>query len=284
MNPIRSTTRFTLFLTLLLVTCLDGQIRKLFFGLRPGPQGAVWVHRWCRRIVRLLNIPCQVHGPIPTVTRHGLAVVANHLSYLDILIFSATTPMVMVAKSEVRSWPLLGWITAQAGTVYVQRSDVKGGKTQTHAEVNAAMAKAFRSGLPVLFFPEGTTTDGSGVLPFRRGLYHSVLAAQVPMQAAALAYTFDEPNPGATIGKDVCFVGDDAFAPHLFRCLGLRGLHTTLRFDPTPIPGDDRFALALNSRDQVLTLHTTLNARAADQAALKPISLPQSAHHENRLA
>ena len=178
---VRSITRSTLLVLLLTLACIDGQIRRLFFGLKKGPAGAVWVHGWSKRIVRALNIACTVGGPLPECGEgRSMAVVSNHLSYLDILISSAVRPFVMVAKSEVRGWPLLGWITAQAGTVYVQRADVKGSRTQTHAEVNAMMAEAFRSGLPVLFYPEGTTTDGESVLPFRRGLFHSVLFANAP--------------------------------------------------------------------------------------------------------
>jgi 1-acyl-sn-glycerol-3-phosphate acyltransferase len=258
LTPIRSLLRTTIFVALLVATCVDGHFRKLFLGLRPGPAGAVWVHAWCRRIVRTLGIPVTVEGPLPVVSGRGLAVVCNHLSYLDILIFSAVTPFVMVAKSEIRGWPLLGWITAQAGTVYVQRADVKGGQTQTHAQVNAAMREAFQSGLPVLFFPEGTTTDGSEVLPFRRGLYHSVLAGDVPITVAALSYALDEPKPGATVGNDVCFWGDMYFAPHLFRCLGLYGVSAAIRFDNTHVPGDDRFALSINSRQHIVDLYTEL--------------------------
>jgi len=88
-------------------------------------------------------------------------------------------------------------MTAQAGTVYVQRADVKGGKTQTHAEVNAMMAEAFAGGLPVMFFPEGTTTDGGEILAFRRGLYHSVINGGVPMKTAAVSYSLE----GGTAGR-----------------------------------------------------------------------------------
>jgi 1-acyl-sn-glycerol-3-phosphate acyltransferase len=122
-----------------------------------------------------------VEGRIPACG----AVVSNHLSYLDILLYSSVQPFVMVAKTEVRGWPLLGWLTAQAGTVYVER----GGGPKTYPAVNAAMAEAYRSGLPVLFFPEGTTTDGAGVLPFRRGLFHSVLNNGVSLRTAAVRYT-----------------------------------------------------------------------------------------------
>jgi 1-acyl-sn-glycerol-3-phosphate acyltransferase len=244
---------------LLVAAVVDGQTRKMLFGMRPGPAGAVWVSGWCQRIVRALGIVCAIDGPLPEVGEGGLAVVSNHLSYLDILVYSAVRPFVMVSKTEVRSWPLLGWITAQAGTVYVERADVKGGKTQTHSEVNALMAEAFRSGLPVLFFPEGTTTDGETVLPFRRGLFNAVVYGEVPVRAAAMAYALDEANDGASVANDVCYWGDMVFGPHLFKALGLRGLRVQVSFGDAAIGGEDRFALALNSRDTVVAMYEELS-------------------------
>ena len=258
-------------------------MRKLVFGMRPGPEGAVWVHGWCRRIVRVLGITCRVEGSWPVAGRGGLALVSNHLSYLDILVYSATTPLMMVSKTEVRDWPLIGWITAQAGTIYVQRSDVKGGQTQTHAEVNAAMAAAFRSGLPVLFFPEGTTTDGAGVLPFRRGLFNSVVYGGVPVRAGAIRYPLDRGGAEALIADHVCYWGKMEFGPHLFRCLGLRGLRAHVRFGADEIEGEDRFALAINARERVLDLYAGLalgwtvgvdrieTASAHDHFGLRPL-------------
>jgi 1-acyl-sn-glycerol-3-phosphate acyltransferase len=157
---------------LLVAATIDGRVRHALGLLHDGPEGAVWIHRWCRRIMRAIGIECVVEGGTwksGEEPAHGFeAVVCNHLSYIDILLMSAARPFVMVAKTEVRRWPLLGWLTAQAGTVYVDR----GGKPETYPRVNTAMAAAYRSGLPVLFFPEGTTTDGlerdGGVLPFRR--------------------------------------------------------------------------------------------------------------------
>ena len=195
---------------------------------------------------------------------HGLAVVSNHLSYLDILLYSAVRPFVMVSKVEVRGWPLLGWITAQAGTVYVQRADVKGGQTQTHAQVNAWMAEAYASGLPVLFFPEGTTTDGeSGVLGFRRGLFNSVVYDSVPMRTATLAYAVEE--PGASVGDEVCFWGEMDLAPHLFNFLGLRGVRAAMRFGDDDVCGEDRFTLAAGARGEIAGVYAELRAGLAWQ-------------------
>jgi len=133
--------------------------------------------------------------------------------------------------------------------VYVER----GGGLKTYPGVNAAMAEAYRSGLPVLFFPEGTTTEGTEVLPFRRGLFHSVLNERVPLRVAALRYSLDscEVNRGATVGEDVCWWGDMQFTPHVFRFLGLRGLKAKIRFGEEILDRADRFVLSETAQGAV---------------------------------
>lgn len=199
-----------------------------------------------------MGFRCEVEGAIP---KSG-AVVSNHLSYLDILLFSAAHPFVMVAKTEVRGWPLMGWLTWQAGTVYVER----GGGPRTYLGVNAAMAEAYRSGLPVLFFPEGTTTDGEDVLPFRRGLFHSVLNGDVPLRTAALRYSLDGSavNCGMTVEQDICWWGDMEFTPHLFRVLGLKGVSARMRFGPEIGERGDRFVLSEGAQARVAELYGEL--------------------------
>ena len=242
---VRSVWRSFLFVALLLAAVVDYRIRRP----RWGAEGAVWIHGWCRRIVRVLGFRCEVEGTVPA----DGAVVSNHLSYLDILLYSSVQPFVMVAKTEVRGWPLLGWLTAQAGTVYVQR----GGGPKTYPAVNAAMAEAYRSGLPVLFFPEGTTTDGASVLPFRRGLFHSVLNNGVSLRTAALRYTLElsSVNQGATVGDDVCWWGGMAFASHLFRILGLSGLRAKMRFGDEVLHRADRFVLSETAQARVAEMY-----------------------------
>ena len=261
MRAVRSVYRSLVLVLLLIVAVIDGQVRKWFFGLIAGPAGAVWVSGWCRRLLRLSGIRLTVDGALPKTGAQGLALISNHLSYLDILIYSAIQPSIMVAKKEVRGWPLIGWITAQAGTVYVERADIRGGQQQSHAEVNAMMAEAYRSGLPVLFYPEGTTTDGRTILPFRRGLFHSILKDAVPLQVAAIAYSLDAYNRGVSIEYDICYWGDMVFGPHLFCCLGMRGLHAHVTFNPNPVPGGERFSLASNARLDVVRAYRDMTRR-----------------------
>ncbi|WP_353068701.1 lysophospholipid acyltransferase family protein [Tunturibacter empetritectus] len=245
---LRSVLRGVLFVGLLAAAVVDCWIRHP----RVGAEGAVWIHGWCRRIVRVLGFECMVEGTVPS----SGAVVSNHLSYLDILLYSSVQPFVMVAKTEVRGWPLLGWLTAQAGTVYVER----GGGPKTYPGVNRAMAEAYRSGLPVLFFPEGTTTDGAEVLPFRRGLFHSVLNGGVALRVSALRYSLDSHvvNGSATVGEDVCWWGDMKFTPHMFRFLGLRGLRAKIRFGEEIVERADRFVLSEAAQGVVAEMYEGL--------------------------
>ena len=245
---VRAVWRSFLLLTLVVAAVVDCRIRRPKWGA----EGAVWIHGWCGRIVRALGFRCEVEGRIPA----GGAVVSNHLSYLDILLYSSVQPFVMVAKTEVRGWPLLGWLTAQAGTVYVER----GGGPKTYGRVNAAMAEAYGSGLPVLFFPEGTTTDGAGVLPFRRGLFHSVLNNGVSLRTAAVRYTLEpcRVNGEATVGEDVCWWGEMGFTSHIFGLLGLRGLKAQMRFGEEVVERADRFVLSETAQARVAEMYEEL--------------------------
>jgi 1-acyl-sn-glycerol-3-phosphate acyltransferase len=264
---------------LLLVATVDGRLRHALGLLHAGPEGAVWIHRWCRHIVRCLGIGCTVDGEIPgplAGSGQGFeAVVCNHMSYLDILLMSAARPFVMVAKTEVRGWPLLGWLTAQAGTIYVTR----GGKPETYPAVNAAMAHAYRSGLPVLFFPEGTTTDGAEVLPFRRGLFHSVLRDVVHVRTAALRYALPPDQYGATVANDVCWWGDADFLPHLFRFMGLRGVRAAVRFGEV-VQGADRFTLSEHARATVSAIYEDLTVSSHASAGVAVVPEPDALSHQ----
>ena len=190
--------------------------------------------------------------------------VSNHLSYLDILLFSAARPFVMVAKSELKRWPLLGRLTAQAGTVYVDRE----GGPSTYDSVNCAMAEAYRSGLPVLFFPEGTTTNGIEVLPFRRGLFHSVLINRVELRTAVVRYEIGDGNGAACVADDVCWWGDALFGSHIFRCLGLRKVRASIEFANARVVGTDRFELSKLARERVVRAYDRLAPEL--ELALRP--------------
>ncbi len=181
------------------------------------PRRAHWVQSSCRLILASLGIHYRVEGQPPS---HGL-VVANHLSYLDILILSAAMPCFFVAKAEIRGWPFFGKAARTGGTLFIDRS------SRTSAErVAAKISERLALPVPVLFFPEGTISDGSTVLHFHSRLFEPAIVAGAPVTAAAVRYVLPE---GAE-ERDLCWFGDDAFLPHLFKALGTAGFSAEVRF------------------------------------------------------
>lgn len=118
-----------------------------------------------------------------------------------------------------------------SGTVYVDR-----GRGGSAAKAKSGMQAAADVGLPVVFFPEGTTSNGDGVLPFHSGVLAQAMTVKEPVTAGFLSYSLDEKNEaGVAVTDDVCFWGDTPMLPHIFRFLGLRGVHAHVRFADAPI-------------------------------------------------
>ncbi|QNI38304.1 lysophospholipid acyltransferase family protein [Edaphobacter albus] len=188
---------------------------------------AEWLHRFASTALCGLGIEVEISGKFP---EQG-AVISNHLSYLDIVVFAALHPCVFVSKAEVADYPVLGWMTNMAGTVYVAR-----GHGGSALKARTGLESAFNAGLPVVFFPEGTTSNGSGLLKFHSGLLSQARAAGGEITPAHICYHLGEGNGSATVTEDVCYWGDDVIlVPHIFRLLGLRGVRAEVRFAEEPI-------------------------------------------------
>lgn len=183
---------------------------------------ADWLHRFAARAVHGLGIEIDMVGTFPV---RG-AVISNHLSYLDIVVLAALHPCVFVSKAEIAEWPVVGWMTTMAGTVYVAR-----GHGGSAVRARSGMNAAADAGLPVVFFPEGTTTNGGELLRFHSGLLAQAMEEGEPVTAAYVQYSLDaENNAGVSVADDVCYWGDAQMLPHIFRLLGLRGLRAEVRF------------------------------------------------------
>ena len=188
---------------------------------------AEWLHRFAASAIQGLGIQIEVSGTFP----EGGAMISNHLSYLDIVAFAALQPCVFVSKAEVASYPILGWMTTMAGTVYVAR-----GHGGSALKARAGMEAALKAGLPVIFFPEGTTSNGDGLLKFHSGLLAQVISAHAPVSAGHICYRMDADNGDATVSDNVCYWGDTVrLIPHIFGLLGLVGVKAEVRFAEAPI-------------------------------------------------
>jgi len=153
-----------------------------------------------------------VSGPIP---RGPVVLVANHVGYLDPLVLASIVPCVPVAKSELAGWPVFGPAGRDHGVLFIRRGDVASG-----ASVLRGAGRALAASLSVLNFPEGTTSRGDGVLPFRRGIFGLARLADVPVVPAALVLDDDA----------LAWTGDDLLLPHLARTLAKREHGIRVRF------------------------------------------------------
>lgn len=219
---------------------------------------AAWLHEFAGRVLRGMGIALRMEGAFPD---RGIFI-SNHLGYLDILAIAAQHECVFVAKAELAREPLVGWMTTMAGSVYVERG--RGGSAQ---RAKGDMEAAADAGLPIVIFPEGTTTNGGSVLKFHSGLLSQVVEAGQPVTAAFLSYRFTMDNgPDVTIADDVCFWQDDInLFVHIFRLLGLRGIEVTVKIADGPIEFSDRDrkAVAVEARAAVMELGGVRDAVAA---------------------
>jgi len=204
---------------------------------------ALWLHASCRRVMAAMGIHCRAAGPVP---QRGL-VVSNHLSHIDILIFGAIMPCFFVSKAEVAFWPFFGWAARAGGTLFLDR------KRRASANMVAqAMSERLKLAVPILLFPEGTSTDGSRVLRFHPRLYEPAVVAASPIAVAAIRYV----NRGGT-ERDLCWYGDIPFLPHFWRVVGSRGFSAEVRFGE-PRRYAHRRDAAQSTHDEVVALRRAL--------------------------
>jgi 1-acyl-sn-glycerol-3-phosphate acyltransferase len=200
-----------------------------------------WLAFWCRRYSRLLGMRMEIRGALPA---SGL-VVSNHLSYLDILAYGSVSPCAFVAKEDVRSWPLFGLMARLGATVFVTRTRAD----DLHARIEE-IRRLLEAGIPVVLFPEGTSSGGAGVLPFRSSLLQA--AAGKTVKPAAIAYTLP-PGEGEP-ATHICYWADMRFVPHLLRLLLIPRLFASLRFRLPLQPSQNRKQLAGHLHQEVLAL------------------------------
>jgi len=182
-----------------------------------------------KSILKSLGIKYSVEGEPPAC---GL-VVANHLSPLDIIIIGAAMPCFFVAKMEVDDWPFFGKAARSGGTIFLDRSSLSSAMS-----VADQMTERLRLPIPVLLFPEGTSTDGTQVLRFHSRLIDPATTTGSPITATAIRYVID----GDVEERELCWYGDESFVTHLWKVLGVKGFSAQLRFGEPRIYSHRRVA------------------------------------------
>ena len=205
------------------------------FGKLSAGARRAFIRWWARGILRALGVQLHAAGLAPL--RPGL-IVANHVSWLDVIAIACAQPAAFVCKSEIASWPSIGWLLTRAGTIFIRRGSFRD-VWRVNLEIRARLA-AHES---VAVFPEGTTSDGSDVLAFRPALFQPALDLGLPVHPLAITYSSDL----------AAYVGTTSFVESLLRISRARGLKIHLAMLPVPhTAGLKRREAAARSRNLIL--------------------------------
>ncbi|MFF9762967.1 MULTISPECIES: lysophospholipid acyltransferase family protein [Streptomyces] len=208
------------------------------------PAGAV--RRWCRWIVRAAGVRVRIDGAaVPT---GGLLLVANHISWLDVPLLAAVRPARMLAKTEIRRWPVAGALAARGGVLFIDRD-----RLRALPDTVAALAGVLRGGAAVAAFPEGSTWCGRARGHFRRAVFQAALDARVPVQPVRIGYRGVRGTPATA----PAFVGDDTLLASLWRVASARGVVAEVEVRPPLPPGShlDRRSLARAAQPEAVAGH-----------------------------
>ncbi|GIE83865.1 lysophospholipid acyltransferase family protein [Actinoplanes regularis] len=208
---------------------LAGLFTVLLLGLLPVAllRGAA-ARTLCRALLAVLGVRLVLRGPAP---RPGSLLVANHVSWMDILALVAVSPVRLVAKHDVRAWPAVGVTARRSGTIFIDRS-----RPRDLPVTVGEVAGALRAGRSVAAFPEGTTFCGAEHGRFRPALFQAAIDAGAPVVPTSIMYD----------SAEAAFIGDDTLLASLVRVARVRRLTLTVITAPAlrPAPGADRRALA----------------------------------------
>lgn len=190
--------------------------------------------RWGRWTCRALGVQVEQIGRPPG---RPAMLVCNHLSYMDIVVLSSCFNSIFVSKAEVARWPLVGWITRCAGTIFIRRD-----RKREIPEVNRQIASALEAGDSVLIYPEGTSTKGETVARFKGPLLVHAAAAGLPVHYASIGYRTGAGDPPPS--EAVCWWGDMPFGSHFLKLAGLSRIEARVEFGADPVQENDRKLLA----------------------------------------
>lgn len=221
---------------------------------------AALFRRWARWSSRTMGIRLEIRGDPP---RPPFLLVANHLGYVDVLVLGSVLDCVFVSRADVAGWPLAGVLVRAVGTIFIDR--------ETKRDIPRAVARIeelVQHGRGVVFFPEGTSSAGAGVLPFKPSLLEAAVRSGMPVSFATLTYHTAPGIPPAA--ERVCWWGDMPFVPHVLRLLRLPGFAARVTFGSGTLEETDRKELAVRARRAVLAQFEPVTGATGYNDALAP--------------
>lgn len=223
------------------------------------------IRRWSLRVLAILNVRLKVKGKVPDASAAGVMFVANHISWLDIYLLDAVCPVRFVSKAEVRAWPVIGWLAAKIGTLFIERA-----RRHDTARAGREVVDALRQGDCVAVFPEGTTSNGTLLRPFHASLLQSAINSEARLWPVAIRYV----KADGTVNLSPAYVDDMSFATSLFRILNEPELEAEITYlEPLPVNGRGRRELAVLAESAIAS---ALNLTAPCRQPGKPADLPDA--------
>jgi len=204
------------------------------------------MQRWCAKLLAILNIQVQVEGDPPSRGEHAAMIAANHVSFVDIMLISSVCPTRFVAKSEIRAWPLAGWIADRAGTLFIRRDQMR-----DMARIDARVREMLAEGDCVGLFPEGITTEGDELRKFHSSLFEPAVANGARVHPAAIRYE----HPDGSLCRQMSFIGERTFMESLGLIVRQRAVRARIMFAaPVETAGGSRREVASQVEARVATL------------------------------
>lgn len=194
------------------------------------PARSARVGRWARDLLAILKVAVVVKGNPDAAHQSGALLVANHVSWMDIYLLFSVVPTRFISKAEVRSWPLIGWLAEAAGTLFLTRE-----KKADAMRMNLMMATHLHEGDCLALFPEGTTTDGTGLLPFYPSLFQPAVDAEAYIWPVRIRYL----TPEGEYCPEAAYHGDTSLGQSLLKIARLKGVRAEVSFLP-PIPSQGK--------------------------------------------
>jgi 1-acyl-sn-glycerol-3-phosphate acyltransferase len=181
------------------------------------------IQRWSKKLLGICEVKTKIAGGLP-VDMHGhVMVVSNHVSWLDIFVINSLYPCRFVAKSEIRNWPLIGWLCEKTGTIFIAR-----GRQRDVRRIYENLVESLQQGERIAFFPEGTTAPQGTMLPFHANLFEAPIEASAQVQPCAIRYL----NRQGGLDRAADFVDEMSFLQSISAILGARGMTAELTFLP----------------------------------------------------
>ena len=252
----------TLFLYSVIMICLAGS----FLGINYEKYRGYLLKFWGSCSCWILGLQVEAKGNVP---EPPFLLVANHLSYLDIFVLFSQVRCLFVAKSDVKTWPFVGFIIRTCGILFIDRN-----RKRDITRVNDLISKNINQNQGIILFPEGTTSPGIDILPFKTSLLKHPASLNFPVSYATITYSTVKGEIPAY--ESICWWDDTPFLTHFLNFLKMKGGTAEITFGNEPIQRDDRKALALELREQMSKQFESVIEREAfleNHEPFKPLSI-----------